>query len=498
MSTSRRVIWVASRTVGTGSPTPGLRYAARSIDPGLTGAHVGHPDRRHRRRRAARDDEADQARLAAVGGDRQHPAAVAVGAGAGRDADQPAVGLGAQPVQRLRPTPRRRTGSAASAGSEVHTWQYDDTAISSVSPCGTSIGSFGQRRMGRVRPTWTGMLTIVVGRVRAAPAPAATSTTTAPGAGVPLGRLDGQRVAPAGPDTDAAGRRGPDPVGGDERHGAAGGVDDVVGQAHPRRPARVDLDHGVLPDERQVVARRGHVERRGRSAAVGVLDPERHDHRLRATRHGDLPVDHLGGRDTHRHEDIGDPQVVGGAVGVVGGREHVGGDGLGVLGGPEGVVDDGRVVEVLGRPEGEGGLRGVDAVGQPVDDLDGPPVGALGCVDQDRSGLALQAYAGLRRRPARRRPGRRPPPGRWPGRRRWRFAPARRRRCRRRPAAAAALPRARPRPARCRWRSRRRRRRRRSRTRRCHRCRDRPGTRWSRRRSGRSGRAPVRSRCRAG
>ena len=56
-----------------------------------------------RRRRSARDDEADPARLAAAGGDREHAPAVAVGAGAGRDAHETTVGHGAQPVDGLVP-----------------------------------------------------------------------------------------------------------------------------------------------------------------------------------------------------------------------------------------------------------------------------------------------------------------------------------------------------------------------------------------------------------
>src|SRR3954470_17525024 len=42
------------------------------------------------------------------------------------------------------------------AGSSVHTWQTAPRSIRTDSACGPSIGSSGQRRMGRVAPTWTG------------------------------------------------------------------------------------------------------------------------------------------------------------------------------------------------------------------------------------------------------------------------------------------------------------------------------------------------------
>ena len=248
MSTSRRVSWVASSTVGTGSPTPGRRYAARSIDPGLAGAHVGDPDRRHRRRRTACDDEADQARARCR---RRRPPARRGRPGRRRGSavtrDQPAVGLGAQPVERL--VPLRVEGQARGVrrvgGPHVAVRRHRDLERSR--PAGPRSARWGSAGSGRVRPTWTGMRDHRGRpRPRRRPAPAATSTTTAPGPAYPSGASTVSALRPSAPTPTPPAGEALDPVGGHDRHGATGGVDDVVGQAHPRRPAGVDLDHGVL------------------------------------------------------------------------------------------------------------------------------------------------------------------------------------------------------------------------------------------------------------
>ena len=71
---------------------------------------------------------------------------------------------------------------ATCAGTAVQTWHRAPTSIRTDSACGTSMGSSGQRRIGRVSPTCT-----VTDKIALTPSgsstevPVVTSKTTAPG-----------------------------------------------------------------------------------------------------------------------------------------------------------------------------------------------------------------------------------------------------------------------------------------------------------------------------
>ncbi len=71
---------------------------------------------------------------------------------------------------------------ATCAGTAVQTWHRAPTSIRTDSACATSIGSSGQRRIGRVSPTCTGTDKIALTPSGSSTeVPVVTSKTTAPG-----------------------------------------------------------------------------------------------------------------------------------------------------------------------------------------------------------------------------------------------------------------------------------------------------------------------------
>ena len=179
-------------------------------------------------------------------------------------------------------------------------------------------------------------------------------------------------------------------AGGGEPDRPTPGVDDVVGEASLPGAPRVELHQRVGPHIGQSRGQRGDVELCGGRTAVAVLHAERDHHRLLRLAHRD-PALRDRGPHPARGEDVGDDQAAGRTVGVVGGGQHVQAH-RGCLGvGAEGVEHDGRVVVRRGRAQRDRGLRGVDAVAEPVDDLEAAPPGQAPGPQRDRAGRGLQA-----------------------------------------------------------------------------------------------------------
>ena len=386
---------------------------------GLAGLQRGDPDRGQRRRRRADDADPDAVGEAVVGGHPEGAGVAGRGRRRGRHLDdalvgcpraQPRVGLVVEVGGPLEPRDLRRVGRPDVA-------QRADVDRTD-SACATSMGSSGQRRMGRVSPTCTGTDKIaLMPSGSSTETPVVTSKTTAPGPAYDAAAETRKLPSSTTVAVDLGAWRGPHPALQREADRAARRVGDVVGQVDLALLAGLEPDQCVGLDERQAGVGRWHVERPRGGSPVGVLDPERDDHGLLGTLDGDATtLDPRG--DAGRGVDVGDHEVLEGPVGVVGaagragdgpvddwaGGEHVGRDRATVAGRAERVGDDRRVVVARLGAQGQRGLGAVEPVGQPIDDLDAPAVDPVGCVDLDRPGRRSQPHAGGRVHEAERDP----------------------------------------------------------------------------------------------
>ena len=360
---------------------------------GLPCLHVGHADRAQRRRRGVDDAHGKHGGHAALGAHLQLGGDPDLGAAGRGQLDHRALGLDdAQPVERGPPV-----GGELEAGRVVGIGRprVADRRDVDLHPGALRdlqrLGGAAQERPlladldrdGQHRDPPVGIVD-----------PAAGRHLEGDGARslVVLGALDAERVLVGDGGADCPQWAGPDPVLEGELRWAAGGVLDVVVEVDLDRLPGVDLDEGVRVDVRKAVGGGRDVERGRRRTAVGVLHRERHDHRLRATNHGDAATVDLGDH-TCRRQHLGDREVLAGPVRVVGGLEHVDLDRVAVVGVPESVEGDRWVVVGLRRPHGDGAAGRRQSVPDLVDDVLGTAGALVGHVDLERADRGQEADA---------------------------------------------------------------------------------------------------------
>ncbi len=198
---------------------------------------------------------------------------------------------------------------------------------------------------------------------------------------------DAQPGRAVGLDPELARRRGREPVARREGEGAAGGVDDDVGEVDRPRAVAVDPDERVGLDARgaRPAGRDVDEPEGGRTLGVDHLEGEH----LGGVAHGqgDRAVDDLRVREP---EDPGDPQRAGGVVGVDGPGEQVDVDARRTrLGAGEGVAGHGRQVEADPAPDADRRHRRL-AAGPDDGVAERQRLGRRRCGDRDAPGGGVE------------------------------------------------------------------------------------------------------------